>query len=262
MNAVTVKVLEANEKCRESGNLYTGESAPVKTVSFSLEVLEGEGMVYVGYTSFVAEQGAIVHIDVDGVDSIAHAMWLLQGKVTTVNVEPVEKTELTTWTGEGWNGYYGTDKADITVSFDSEEDAMEWREKGYGKRYLTKDVKIIFSDVVFIDDKKPVIIANAFSLNMMQEANGLLRFTELDANEVSVAAKASGFRSIVGHADTAAVFSSELGIDIPCVRETFVLQPGDSLIVGQYSGPRLEEGAKVLPEGAKIRWLQVDYIDE
>jgi hypothetical protein len=35
------------------------------------------------------------------------------------------------------------------------------------------------------------------------------------------------------------------------------LVPGDRVLVGQYSGTRLPEGATTLPEGATIRWLVV-----
>lgn len=54
----------------------------------------------------------------------------------------------------------------------------------------------------------------------------------------------------VGHADTAAVFSSELGLPVECNRMSVTLQPGDRVLVGQYTGPRL-------PEGATIQWWLV-----
>ena len=63
--------------------------------------------------------------------------------------------------------------------------------------------------------------------------------------------------SAVGHADTAAVFSSVLGVEIPCNRATVALKEGDVALVGQYSGPRLPEGAVSLPEGAAIKWVIV-----
>jgi hypothetical protein len=61
-------------------------------------------------------------------------------------------------------------------------------------------------------------------------------------------------RSVVGHADTAAVFSSVLGRVVAHNRETVKLAPDDILLVGQYIGPRLPEGATALPEGATIEW--------
>lgn len=63
--------------------------------------------------------------------------------------------------------------------------------------------------------------------------------------------------SAVGHSDTAVVFASVLGHPVATNRATVSLVPGDAIIVGQYSGPRLPEGATTLPEGATIKWALV-----
>ena len=65
--------------------------------------------------------------------------------------------------------------------------------------------------------------------------------------------------SVVGHSDTAAVLSGLLGRDLPVNRVSlkFTDEPGEVLIVGQYVGPRLPEGATTLPEGATIEWWSV-----
>lgn len=102
------------------------------------------------------------------------------------------------------------------------------------------------------------IVANAFSLNMLRLDDGPegLIITPVSAqfvqNEV-----AAGFRSIVGHADTAALFSNLLGVEVKFNRESFVLDPEMVLFVGQYKGPRLPEGASTLPEGARVEWVMV-----
>ena len=105
-----------------------------------------------------------------------------------------------------------------------------------------------------------IIIANAFSLNMLPLEVGItelqIRPTSPDVIRQEIA-EASSFTSIVGHADTAAVFSDILGLDVPCNRATFQLEEGDALFVGQYKGPRLPEGATSLPEGAKVEWAMV-----
>ena len=67
---------------------------------------------------------------------------------------------------------------------------------------------------------------------------------------------AAGFESAVGHPDTAAVFGLQLGVEVPSVRSTVSLK-GETVLVGQYRGPRLPEGAKELPIGATIQWLLV-----
>jgi len=71
---------------------------------------------------------------------------------------------------------------------------------------------------------------------------------------------AASVRSIVGHADTARVFGALLGRDIAPNRESIKLQssqPRQILLVGQYVGPRLPEGATELPEGASIFWWTI-----
>ena len=101
-----------------------------------------------------------------------------------------------------------------------------------------------------------ILLGNAFSLNMLTERNTSIQVSELSVARASeLAAKA---RSVVGHPDTAAVFSAELGVDVAANRESVLLNKGDALLVGQYAGPRLPEGATELPEGAKIVWLLVE----
>lgn len=99
-----------------------------------------------------------------------------------------------------------------------------------------------------------MFILNAFSLNM------IVGDADVSVREVSramAASLAANCPSAVGHADTAAVFSSVLGVTVPCNRATVALKDGDVALVGQYSGPRLPEGATSLPEGATIKWLVV-----
>jgi hypothetical protein len=69
---------------------------------------------------------------------------------------------------------------------------------------------------------------------------------------------AEGFTSCVGHADTAVLLTALLGHEVVMARNSTSLRSGDVLIVGQYNGPRLPEGAKSLPEGAKIRFFRVE----
>ncbi len=99
-----------------------------------------------------------------------------------------------------------------------------------------------------------MFILNAFSLNM------IVGNADIVVREISptVAAGLAAYCvSAVGHADTAAVFSSVLEVEIPCNRATVALKEGDVALVGQYSGPRLPEGASTLPEGAAIKWMVV-----
>lgn len=100
-----------------------------------------------------------------------------------------------------------------------------------------------------------MIITNAFSLNMIDSFPMSVNVEEITLDEArELAAKCE---SAVGHADTAAVFSSVLGLTVPANRMTVTLRESDSVLIGQYKGPRLPEGTTKLPEGATIQWLCV-----
>ena len=107
-----------------------------------------------------------------------------------------------------------------------------------------------------------LIIANAFSLNMMDTiyTEGIT-ISKLLAEDVKNILQDSNFESVVGHAGTAQVFSNILGMDIQTNRTTFKIDPtlNTGILVGQYSGPRLDEGATELPDGAKIQWFSVIF---
>lgn len=97
-------------------------------------------------------------------------------------------------------------------------------------------------------------LVNAFSLNMINgDANLLVHHVD----EKTARELAEVCVSAVGHADTARVFSEVLGVPVVCNRTTITLEKGDLALVGQYSGPRLPEGATSLPEGATIKWVVV-----
>ena len=99
-----------------------------------------------------------------------------------------------------------------------------------------------------------MFILNAFSLNMIV---GNADIVVREVSRTVAASLAASCISAVGHADTAAVFSNVLRVEIPCNRVTVALRDGDVALVGQYSGPRLPEGATSLPEGAAIKWVIV-----
>lgn len=108
-------------------------------------------------------------------------------------------------------------------------------------------------------------LINSFSLNMLEDLTATIHTRELTADEARTwlrifaeEAGADRFQSAVGHADTAALFSSVLGLPVPCNRATVCLKAGDRAIVGQYKGPRLPEGTTELPEGAEIKWIAVE----
>lgn len=109
--------------------------------------------------------------------------------------------------------------------------------------------------------KQTILLLNAFSLNMISAFPTNVKVEEISVIEakelLTQVDQASPINSAVGHADTASVFSSVLGLDIPSNRISVSLNAGEKAVIGQYSGPRLEEGATTLPEGAVIKWLLV-----
>jgi hypothetical protein len=103
-------------------------------------------------------------------------------------------------------------------------------------------------------------ISNAFSLSMLGErSHSLLSVRRITLAEAS--ALAAQAQSAVGHENTAAIFSRQLGAPVAFNRTTVLLEPGDELLVGQYVGPRLAEGSTELPEGASIGWLLVALME-
>lgn len=104
-----------------------------------------------------------------------------------------------------------------------------------------------------------MIITNAFSLNMLGGAeHSSVEITRISTTYAADMLRADGVESAIGHADTASVVSSHLGLEVPAVRSTLTLSAGATLIVAQYSGPRLPEGATTLPEGASIIYYLVE----
>lgn len=103
-------------------------------------------------------------------------------------------------------------------------------------------------------------LGNAFSLQMTRP--GLSFFVrEIPAGTVRLFLDRTSIRSVVGHADTAAVLSTILGHTVEHNRESISLEAGDQLIVAQLQGGRLPEGARTLPEGARFQFLLVEVSD-
>jgi hypothetical protein len=106
-------------------------------------------------------------------------------------------------------------------------------------------------------------LTNSFSINMLKE-DTTLRFGRVSAvgAQASLIHTADIVKSCIGHADTDALVREELNRDYgdgsPFLpegrRETVEFNKGDTLVVAQYTGPRLPEGAMQLPSGAKIEY--------
>ena len=108
--------------------------------------------------------------------------------------------------------------------------------------------------------KRRVVIANTFTSKMLDLSGGRIdaQFCPVTPDIIKDYIEESGsFESFVGHADTAALFSSLLGLDVAHNRAAFKFEEGTVLFVGELSGGRLPEGATTMPEGVKISWVMV-----
>jgi hypothetical protein len=104
------------------------------------------------------------------------------------------------------------------------------------------------------------VLTNAFSINMLVREAGAqsLAFVPVQVEAVKNLLRNEDWMSAIGHPDTAMVVAGELGIDDDLVNRVNVQLDGNtSLIVAQYTGPRLEAGATQLPDGAVITYWQV-----
>ena len=97
-----------------------------------------------------------------------------------------------------------------------------------------------------------VYLLNAFSLNMLTASrNVAFELTTVDrARELL----SDGFSSAIGHESTAAIVSGMLGMPVATNRVTVELKAGDTAVVAQYHGARLDAGVTELPPGARIDW--------
>jgi len=110
---------------------------------------------------------------------------------------------------------------------------------------------------------KTLYICNAFSLQMLAFEENMIRVTPVPSPAAwleNVEPLFDILHSAVGHADTAAIFSSVLNMEVKENRTSISMSKDIELLVGQYSGPRLPEGATTLPQGATIKWFHVKLV--
>jgi hypothetical protein len=104
-------------------------------------------------------------------------------------------------------------------------------------------------------------ITNAFSINMLPKQKCQVTFTPIT---VEKARDYEGeYVSAIGHADTARIVGSLLFRPLEAARVNVNIEDDEyhQLMVAQYIGPRLPEGATELPEGAEIQFWHVELKD-
>ena len=115
-------------------------------------------------------------------------------------------------------------------------------------------------------------LVNAFSLNMLPDGpSGIVRWYRITPSDAANCLRGSACTNAIGHVETDNVVRTllkEYACHLPPGQRLSVkLRPypqdglgaaGDALIVAQYIGPRLPEGATELPPGAKIEFFALD----
>jgi len=98
------------------------------------------------------------------------------------------------------------------------------------------------------------ILCNAFSLQMVA-CPATVKFEEISVETVA-SALAGGFTSAIGHADTAKIVGTLLGVEVAMNRINVSLTTETELYVAQVVGGRLPEGCTTLPEGVTIKFVR------
>lgn len=99
---------------------------------------------------------------------------------------------------------------------------------------------------------------NAFSIQMIDiEVMANVEFTAIN-KEKAARLLSNSVDSYIGHADTAAVVSNILGIQVECKRRFGHIDKGETAIVAQVVGGRLPEGCTKLPENMAIKFFKVE----
>ena len=92
----------------------------------------------------------------------------------------------------------------------------------------------------------------------MLQSDSAVFVRELQVQEVLHLSERLGLQSAIGHADTAAVVSALLGIELPSNRVNVQLGPKDRVVVAQLMGGRLPEGSTTLPENMQIKFFCIE----
>ena len=104
-------------------------------------------------------------------------------------------------------------------------------------------------------------ISNAFSMNMIatEESEFDLLVETIDKHDMTSFLtdflETASF--CIGNQATCDLFQVVTGFECVANRSDIQLNIGDSILVFQYNGPRLEQGLTKIPEGGKIRMYLV-----
>ena len=108
-------------------------------------------------------------------------------------------------------------------------------------------------------------LLNTFSINMLSENDIVVAFKKVSASEAQKLLKRGPYPIVnaIGHADTDRLVRAELGLELPeGSRVSVTIRRGDNVIIAQYRGPRLPEGATKLPEESEIEYWKANTLFE
>lgn len=104
-------------------------------------------------------------------------------------------------------------------------------------------------------------LSSAFSLNMLDLENipdGSIRYEVVPIEKARELVNAGTVVNVIGHQTTAAIIGEQLyGKPMNANRANVSMSYEDKMLVAQYYGDRLPEGATELPAGAKIVYILV-----
>lgn len=102
-------------------------------------------------------------------------------------------------------------------------------------------------------------LTNAFSLNMLNTNACLIMDMITPEKARQALSNIADIKNAIGHPDTARIVQNILDVELPTPERMNVsfMPDKDIMIVAQYTGPRLPEGATELPEGAVIQFWEI-----
>ncbi len=104
------------------------------------------------------------------------------------------------------------------------------------------------------NDADTTVVVSAFSIGMLPIEGCSIAMKAATSSEVAAITSSTSVVSGVGHADTAGLFTTTLGVEVKMNRLNVSLTKGTRLVLGQYKGPQLAPGQTTLPEGASFEW--------
>jgi hypothetical protein len=110
-------------------------------------------------------------------------------------------------------------------------------------------------------------IVNTITINMLSEQfrnrpeGGSIRYRSLSLSEARAIAQ-GGLTPAFGHEQSAPLVQAQLQAPEPIfARPTLRFDGPTQVLLAQYVGPRLPEGATELPEGAVIEYFLVSFFE-